>query len=76
MPHPFPTLNEQRQPHAWAIAPNADALKSLAEGIWTCAKQTNQRPLVVLSTAGPLMGVRARGGTRGGGGGLSGSEPI
>ena len=59
MPHPFPTLNEQRQPHAWAIAPNADALKSLAEGIWTCAKQTNQRPLVVLSTAGPLMGVRA-----------------
>ena len=59
MPHPFPTLNEQRQPHAWAIAPNADALKSLAEGIWDCAMQTNQRPLVVLSTAGPLMGVRA-----------------
>ena len=59
MPHPFPTLNEQKQPHAWAIAPNASALKSLAEGIWNCAKQTNQRPLVVLSTAGPLMGVRA-----------------
>ncbi len=59
MPHPFPTLNEQKQPHAWAIAPNADALKSLAEGIWSCALQTHQRPLVVLSTAGPLMGVRA-----------------
>lgn len=59
MLHPFPTLNEQKQPHAWAIAPNASALKSLAEGIWNCANQANQRPLVVLSTAGPLMGVRA-----------------
>ncbi len=59
MPHPFPTLSDQNQPHAWAIAPNAGALKSLAEGIWNCAAQTNQRPLVVLSTAGPLMGVRA-----------------
>ena len=58
MLHPFPTLKEQKQPHAWAIAPNADALKSLAQGIWNCAMQTNQRPLVVLSTAGPLMGVR------------------
>jgi ATP-dependent helicase/nuclease subunit B len=59
MPHPFPTLNEQKQPHAWAIAPNASVLKSLAEGIWNCAMQTKRRPLVVLSTAGPLMGVRA-----------------
>ncbi|MBU3636495.1 PD-(D/E)XK nuclease family protein [Polynucleobacter sp. es-MAR-4] len=59
MPHPFPILNDQKQPHAWAIAPSASALKSLAEGIWSCAVQTNQRPLVVLSTAGPLMGVRA-----------------
>ncbi|MCF8166424.1 MAG: PD-(D/E)XK nuclease family protein [Rhodoferax sp.] len=58
MPHPFPTLNEQKQPYAWSIAPNASALKSLAEGVWSCAVQTNQRPLVVLSTAGPLMGVR------------------
>ncbi|QWE23901.1 PD-(D/E)XK nuclease family protein [Polynucleobacter sp. AP-Elch-400A-B2] len=58
MPHPFPTLSEQKQPHAWTIAPNASALKSLAEGIWNCAVQTKQRPLVVLSTAGPLMGVR------------------
>ncbi|QWE17925.1 PD-(D/E)XK nuclease family protein [Polynucleobacter corsicus] len=58
MPHPFPTLSEQKQPHAWAIAPNASALKSLAEGIWNCAVQTKQRPLVVLSTAGPLMGMR------------------
>ena len=59
MSHPFLTLKEQKQPHAWAIAPNASALKSLAEGIWNCAMQTKQRPLVVLSTAGPLMGVRA-----------------
>jgi len=58
MPHPFPTLSEQKQPHAWTIAPNASPLKSLAEGIWNCAVQTKQRPLVVLSTAGPLMGVR------------------
>jgi ATP-dependent helicase/nuclease subunit B len=33
-------------------------LEELAKGVWDCAKQTNQRPLVVLSTAGPLMGVR------------------
>ena len=59
MPHPFPTISDQKQPHAWAITPNAGALKELAEGIWSCAVQTNQRPLVVLSTAGPLMGVRA-----------------
>lgn len=59
MRHPFPILNEQKQPHAWVIAPNASALRSLAEGIWNCAVQTKQRPLVVLSTAGPLMGVRA-----------------
>ena len=58
MNHPFPTLSDQRQPHTWAITPNADALEELAKGIWDCAKQTNQRPLVVLSTAGPLMGVR------------------
>jgi ATP-dependent helicase/nuclease subunit B len=55
----FPTISDQKQPHAWAITPNAGALKELAEGIWNCAVQTNQRPLVVLSTAGPLMGVRA-----------------
>ena len=59
MTRPFPTISDQEQPYAWAIAPNAGALKSLAEGIWNCAVQTNQRPLVVLSTAGPLMGVRA-----------------
>ena len=57
--HPFPTLSDQRQPHVWAITPNAGALQELAEGIWNCAKQSQQRPLVVLSTAGPLMGVRA-----------------
>ncbi|CAM3815457.1 PD-(D/E)XK nuclease family protein [Polynucleobacter arcticus] len=56
---PFPTLSHQERPHAWAVTPNAGALKELAKGIWNCAVQTNQRPLVVLSTAGPLMGVRA-----------------
>ena len=59
MPHSFPNLVEQKQPHAWAVTPNADALRELADGIWNCAVQTNQRPLVVLSTAGPLIGVRA-----------------
>ncbi len=58
MPRPFPIISDQKHPYAWTIAPNAGALKVLAEGIWSCAVQTNQRPLVVLSTAGPLMGVR------------------
>ena len=59
MSAPFPILSEQKQPSAWTITPNAHALKSLAEGIWACAKQTQQRPLVVLSTAGPIIGLRA-----------------
>ncbi len=59
MPQPFPIISDQQQLHTWAITPNAGALKELADGIWNCAVQTNQRPLVVLSTAGPLVGVRA-----------------
>ncbi len=59
MPQSFPTLSEQKQPQAWAITPNSQALAELTKGIWDCAVQTNQRPLVVLSTAGPLIGVRA-----------------
>jgi ATP-dependent helicase/nuclease subunit B len=59
MPQPFPAISDQKQPYAWAITPNSQALTQLAKGIWDCAKQTNQRPLVVLSTAGPLIGVRA-----------------
>lgn len=55
----FPTISEQKQPYAWKITPNSHALEMLAEGIWDCAKQTQQRPLVVLSTAGPLIGLRA-----------------
>ena len=59
MPQSFPTISDQKQPQAWAITPNSQALAQLAKGIWDCAVQTNQRPLVVLSTAGPLIGVRA-----------------
>jgi len=59
MPHPFPAISDQKQPQAWAITPDAMALEQLAKGIWDCAVQTGQRPLVVLSTAGPLIGVRA-----------------
>jgi len=59
MPHPFPTISKQKQPQAWAITPNSQALGQLAKGIWDCAVQTGSRPLVVLSTAGPLIGVRA-----------------
>ncbi|WP_128113365.1 PD-(D/E)XK nuclease family protein [Polynucleobacter necessarius] len=59
MPQPFPIISDQKQPQAWAITPNSQALAQLAKGIWDCAVQTNQRPLVVLSTAGPLIGVRA-----------------
>jgi ATP-dependent helicase/nuclease subunit B len=58
MSQPFPVLLREQQPQNWSVTPNADALKVLAQGIWDCAIQTRQRPLVVLSTAGPLMGVR------------------
>ena len=59
MSQPFPIISDQKQPQAWAITPNSQALAQLAKGIWDCAMQTNQRPLVVLSTAGPIIGVRA-----------------
>ncbi len=59
MSAPFPQITPQDGPIAWAITPDASALEQLAKGIWDCAKQTGQRPLVVLSTAGPLMGVRS-----------------
>ena len=59
MPQLFPLISDQKQPQPWAITPNAGALTELAKGIWDCAMQTNERPLVVLSTAGPLIGVRA-----------------
>ena len=58
MPHPFPIISDLGQPHSWSITPDAMALECLAKGVWDCAIQTNQRPLVVLSTAGPLIGVR------------------
>ena len=59
MSRPFPIISDQKQPQAWVITPNSQALAQLAKGIWDCAVQTNQRPLVVLSTAGSLIGVRA-----------------
>ncbi len=59
MSHPFPTISDQKQLQTWAITSDASALEQLANGIWNCAVQTGQRPLVVLSTAGPLIGVRA-----------------
>ena len=59
MRYPFPPISKQKQVHAWAITPDATALEQLANGIWDCAVQTKTRPLVVLSTAGPLIGIRA-----------------
>ena len=59
MPFPFPANSDQKLVQSWAITPDASALEQLAKGIWDCAVQTQQRPLVVLSTAGPLIGVRA-----------------
>lgn len=47
------------QPLAWSVSPDRDALEALSGGIWNVAKQTGQRPLVVLSTAGPLMALRS-----------------
>jgi ATP-dependent helicase/nuclease subunit B len=58
MTHSFPIISGQNKPQAWTIAPDAAALVQLADGIWSCAKQTQQRPLIILSTAGPLMGLR------------------
>ena len=55
----FPTISDQKQVLTWAISPDANALERLAKGIWDCALQTGQRPLVVLSTAGPLIGLRS-----------------
>ena len=59
MAQSFPTISNQKQAHAWAITPDATVLEQLAKGTWDCAVQTKARPLVVLSTAGPLIGVRA-----------------
>ena len=59
MLHPFPTISDQKQVQSWAITPDATALEQLARGIWDGAEHTQRRPLVVLSTAGPLIGVRA-----------------
>ncbi len=59
MSQSFPTILSAQAPYTWSIAPDAQALEQLAGGIWDCAMQTEQRPLVVLSTAGPLIGVRA-----------------
>ena len=47
------------QPLAWSVSPDRDALNTLSNGIWSVAMQTGQRPLVVLSTAGPLMALRS-----------------
>ena len=55
----FPSIAKEKAAQAWSVVPDEGALAQLAGGIWSCAKQTNQRPLVVLSTAGPLIGLRA-----------------
>ncbi len=47
------------QPLAWSLSPDRDALETLSGGIWNVAIETSQRPLVVLSTAGPLMALRS-----------------
>lgn len=59
MLYPFPTISDQKQVLSWAISPDASALEQLAKGVWDGALQTQVRPLVVLSTAGPLIGLRA-----------------
>jgi len=47
------------QPLVWSVSPDQNALETLSSGIWNVAMQTGQRPLVVLSTAGPLMALRS-----------------
>ncbi|MCM0028904.1 MAG: PD-(D/E)XK nuclease family protein [Polynucleobacter sp.] len=63
-PAAFPTIPLREtpgsgQPLAWSVPPDRNALEALSGGIWNVAKQTGQRPLVVLSTAGPLMALRS-----------------
>ena len=55
----MPVVDKATGIYAWQVPPNSTALETLAKGIWQCAVQTGQRPLVVLSTAGPVMGLRA-----------------
>ena len=55
----MPGVDKATGIYAWQVPPNGTALETLAKGIWQCAVQTGQRPLVVLSTAGPVMGLRA-----------------
>ena len=55
----MPVVDKAAGIYAWQVPPNSTALETLAKGIWQCAVQTGQRPLVVLSTAGPVMGLRA-----------------
>ena len=47
------------RPQAWSVRPDRNALETLSGGIWNVAMQTGQRPVVVLSTAGPLMALRS-----------------
>ena len=63
-PAAFPNIPERDapgygQPLAWSVSPDRNSLKTLSTGIWNVAMQTSQRPLVVLSTAGPLMALRS-----------------
>ena len=63
-PTAFPTIPLRDtpgygQPLAWSVPPDRNALETLSGGIWNVAMQTGQRPLVVLSTAGPLMALRS-----------------
>jgi ATP-dependent helicase/nuclease subunit B len=63
-PAAFPSIPEPDapgygQPLAWSAPPDRNALQALSGGIWNVTKQTGQRPLVVLSTAGPLMALRS-----------------
>ncbi len=63
-PAAFPTIPLRNapgygQPLAWSVPPDRSALETLSGGIWNVAMQTGQRPLVVLSTAGPLMALRS-----------------
>ena len=40
------------------IIPNSTAIKQVAQHIWELALETQQRPLVLMSTAGPALALR------------------
>lgn len=53
-----PALSEPVAMQTHLIIPNHDALTQMAQNIWAIAAASNERPLVILPTAGPNLSLR------------------